>query len=245
MGREVISGEDFYDTVVDMGEEIEFLTDPVIKQYASITAYRATGTTNMTDGAYQYRGVMTFDNVEQQNELLGEYFKRQTNKVPVYMLTSTLPENTTPLIATCYCVECNDKIDIITHYEKGKPDEFGVQEMIPVYLAKDVDCYITVTQRQLAEAQAGSIVSTVTNILLPAHYLLSQNNIVVKKVPVYDDSINQNVLKDVEYRVDSIDTSLLDVIQKEIIETNEDGEEITKMVDKIVGVMRCFLTEAI
>ena len=61
---QLVDGIDFYATIVDMGEEITFLTDPPIKPYASIAPHR---TTNTTDGAYWYRGAMTFDGVEQQN----------------------------------------------------------------------------------------------------------------------------------------------------------------------------------
>lgn len=255
MGKEIISGEDFYATVVDMGEEIEFLTDPIIKQYASITAYRATGTTNMTDGAYQYRGVMTFDDVSQQNELLGEYFKRQTNKEPVHILASVIPENTTPKIAEVYALECNDKVDIISHYEEGEPDKYGDRPKIPVYIAKDVDCFVTVTQRQLTEQSPGLLVATVTNIILPAKYKLTYDNVVVKKSFVFDDETKENVYTDVKYQVESVDTSMMDMIEKEV-EVEVEGEvdpenpdveppittEIVKE-QKFVGILRCTLTE--
>lgn len=245
MGRVPVDGEVFVASIRNLGEEVEFLTDPVINQYASIVAYRATGTTNMTDGTYQYRGAMTFDSVEQQDKLIGEYFRRQTNKTPVYFVASILPENTTPHLGSVYCVECNDKVDIISHYVDGERDEFGEPTKEPVYVAKDVDCYITVTQKQLTEAQAGAIVETVTNLLLPAKYLVSQNNTVLKKVPVFDTELKKNVLKDVAYRVDSIDTSLMDILQKEVTVENEDGEEETQIVEKYVGILRCFLKEAV
>lgn len=241
MGKEIISGEDFYSTVVDMGEEVEFLTDPIIKQYASITAYRATGTTNLTDGVYQYRGVMTFDSVQQQNELIGEYFKRQTNKASVHILTGVLPENTTYKIGQIYAVECNDKVDIISHYVDGAINEFGEREKEPVYIAKDVDCYITVISKNLYDQTPGSYTTAITNLLLPAKTKLTLGNTVIKKGFVYDSNKKENVYMDVKYKVESVDASLMDIL--EIKNTNEDGETVTKQ--KYVGVLRCTITEDI
>lgn len=254
MGLEVISGEDFYTTVVDMGEEIEFLTNPTIKQYASITSYRATGTTNLTDGVYQYRGVMTFDSVDQQNELIGEYFTRQTNKRAVHILTGVLPENTTYKIGSVYAIECNEKIDIISHFEDGAEDEFGEVEQIPVYLAKNVDCYITVTNRPLVSGVAGYFVETITNLTLPAKYQLTTDSIVVKKGFVFDDETKETKYTDIRYQVESIDASLMDVIEKEVeeeVEIEPDPENPdaptteTQLVKKtfFVGILRCTITE--
>lgn len=270
MGREVISGEDFYATVVDMGEEVEFLTEPPIYGYASIAPHR---TTNTTDGAYWYRGVMTFENTEQQNELIGEYFKRQTNKTPVHILTSVMPENTTDKIAEVYAVECNDKVDIISHYEKSEPDKYGATQQIPIYLAQNVDCYITVTQKPLSEQKAGAFIETVTNLLIPAKFMLAIENVVVKKGFVFDDETKTNIYTDIKYQVESVDTSMMDAIEKEIEveiepkpderkiekETNDNNNETAektegpdipdkpqieiKKITKFVGILRCTITE--
>ena len=174
---QLVDGMDFYSTIVDMGEEITFLTDPPIKQYASITMHR---TTNTTDGAYWYYGAMTFDSVEQQNTLVGEYFTRQTNSGPKNILTSVMPENTTPRVGTVYTVECNETVDIISHYEGT----------------------------------------------LPAKTTISEQNIVLKNSFIFDEKQKKNVYQQVKYRVESIDTSMMDVV---------DG--------KIVGVLKCLLTE--
>lgn len=223
--REMISGEDFYNTIVDMGEDVTFLTDPEIKQYASIAPHR---TTNTTDGAYWYKGVMTFEDVNQQNKLLGEYFKRQTNSFPKHILTAVMSENTTPKIAEVYAVECNDVVDIISHYEKGERNEFGVEELIPVYLAQGVDVYISVVQKPLIEQVAGAFVETLTNMIIPARFAVSPDNIILKEGIVFDDDLKQNVLKKVPYRIQSVDPSMMDII---------DG--------KYVGILRCSLREDI
>lgn len=219
---QLIDGEDFYATIVELGEEITFLTDPEIKQFASIAMHR---TTNTTDGAYWYYGAMTFDGVEQQNKLIGEYFTRQTNAGPKNILTAVMPENSTPKMATVYSVECNEVVDIISHYDKSK-DEYGDPVDIPVYLAKDVDCYMTMTLERVDNASTGYFVQTITNLVLPAKYTLSTESVVMKNSFVFNDKEKKNVYTKIPYRVESIDTSMMDVV---------DGQ--------IVGILKCLLTE--
>lgn len=219
---QLIDGEDFYATIVELGEEITFLTDPEIKQFASIAMHR---TTNTTDGAYWYYGAMTFDGVEQQNKLIGEYFTRQTNAGPKNILTAVMPENSTPKMATVYSVECNEVVDIISHYNKSK-DEYGDPIDIPVYLAKDVDCYMTMTLERVDNASTGYFVQTITNLVLPAKYTLSTESVVMKNSFVFNDKEKKNVYTKIPYRVESIDTSMMDVV---------DGQ--------IVGILKCLLTE--
>lgn len=219
---QLIDGEDFYATIVELGEEITFLTDPEIKQFASIAMHR---TTNTTDGAYWYYGAMTFDGVEQQNKLIGEYFTRQTNAGPKNILTAVMPENSTPKMATVYSVECNEVVDIISHYNKSK-DEYEDPVDIPVYLAKDVDCYMTMTLERVDNASAGYFVQTITNLILPAKYTLSTESVVMKSSFVFNDKEKKNVYTKIPYRVESIDTSMMDVV---------DGQ--------IVGILKCLLTE--
>lgn len=220
---QLVDGMDFYSTIVDMGEEVTFLTDPEIKQYASIAMHR---TTNTTDGSYWYYGAMTFDSVDQQNKLIGEYFTRQTNKGPKNILTAVMPENTTPRMATVYSVECNETVDIVSHYDLSEPDKYGKQEEVPVYLAKNVDCYMTMTLERVDNGITGSFVQTITKLILPAKFTLSTDNVVMKNSFVFDDEQKKNVYTSIKYRVESIDTSMMDVV---------DGNP--------VGILKCLLTE--
>lgn len=226
MLRQLVDGNDFYSTIVDMGEEITFLTEPEIKQFASIAPHR---TTNTTDGAYWYRGAMTFDGVEQQNKLIGEYFTRQTNAGPKNILTAVMPENSTPKVATVYAVECNETVDIISHYQgTGEYDKYNQEIVEPVYLAKNVACYMTDTLERVDSETAGYIVKTVTNITIPAKFTLSSENIVLKNSFVFDSEQNKNVYKQIKYKVESISTSMMDIV---------DGNP--------VGILKCLLTEDI
>lgn len=220
---QLVDGMDFYSTIVDMGEEVTFLTDPEIKQYASIAMHR---TTNTTDGSYWYYGAMTFDSVDQQNKLIGEYFTRQTNKGPKNILTAVMPENTTHRMATVYSVECNETVDIVSHYDLSEPDKYGKQEEVPVYLAKNVDCYMTMTLERVDNGITGSFVQTITKLILPAKFTLSTDNVIMKNSFVFDDEQKKNVYTPIKYRVESIDTSMMDVV---------DGSP--------VGILKCLLTE--
>ena len=224
MLRQLVDGNDFYNTIVDLGEEITFLTEPPIKQFASITMHR---TTNTTDGAYWYYGAMTFDGVEQQNTLTGEYFTRQTNPGPKNLLTAVMPENTTPKMGTVYAVECNETVDIISHYEgTGEYNDFGEEITEPVYLAQDVACYMTMTLERVDKETPGYFVQTITNLTLPAKFTISTKNTVLKNSFVFDETQKKNVYQQIKYRVESIDTSMMDVV---------DGQ--------IVGILKCLLTE--
>lgn len=226
MLRELVDGIDFYETIVDMGEEITFLTKPEIKQFASIAPHR---TTNTTDGSYWYTGAMTFDSVEQQNSLIGEYFTRQTNPVPKNILTAVMPENTTDKMATVYSVECNETIDVFSHFEgTGEYNEYGEEIEEPVYLARNVDCYMTVTLSKLEDTVPGKLVKTISTFILPAKITLSENNIIFKKDFVFNPKTNKNEYTDVKYTIESIDTSMMDVV---------DG--------KFVGVLKCMATKDI
>lgn len=223
--NQFIDGNDFYVTIVEMGEKITFLTEPPIEQYASIAPHR---TTNTTDGAYWYTGAMTFDSVDQQNTLIGEYFTRQTNPKPNNILTAVMPENTTYKMATVYSVECNEVVDIISHYEEtGEYDKYGKPIVAePVYIGKDIPVYMTMTLNQLENEVSGSFITTTMNLTIPAKYKVSNNSIVLKNNFVFDSDTKETVFKKVKYKIESIDTSMMDEV---------DG--------KIVGVLRCLLTE--
>lgn len=219
-----IDGSAFHETIVRMGEKVTFLTDPEVIQYASITPHR---TTNTTDGAYWYTGAMTFDGVEQQNSLLGEYFIRQTNSQPKNILTAVMPENTTPKMATVYSVECNETIDIISHYEDtGEVNKYGEKIMAPVFLAEGVDVYMTMVLLENKNTVAGGLVETVTNLIIPARFTISYENTILKKSFVFDNVEKKNKIAEIKYRVQSIDTSMMDIID-----------------DKPVGILKCLLTE--
>lgn len=224
MLQQLLDGNDFYATIVEMGEEITFLTEPNIIRYASIAPHRIT---NTTDGAYWYRGAMTFDSVEEQNKLIGEYFTRQTNAGPKYILTSVMPENTTPKMATVYAVECNEVVDVISHYQDtGEVDKYGEPIIEPVYLAQDIDVYMTMTLERIQTETPGGFIETKTVIWLPAKTTISSSNIVLKQSFVFDKKLQKNVYSKIKYRVESIDTSMMDIVN-----------------EQPVGVVKCLLTE--
>lgn len=219
----MIDGFDFYQTIVEDGEQILFQNEEQTVQYASIAPHRAT---NTTDGSYWYRGAMTFDSISQQERLIGEYFTRQTNPNPMHILTSVMPENTTERVAEVYAVECNDKISIVSHYEVSGKDKFGDDIYEPVYIAEDIDCYTTVTQRPLSEQIQGNQAAMTTNVLIPAKHTLSIQNAATKKGFAFNSQTKQNEYTDIKYKIESIDLSMMDIVD-----------------DKPVGIIRFTMTE--
>lgn len=226
-----ISGNDFYETIKELGEEVMF-TETGVVQYASLKPNMLNKAIGTTDGAYWFTGVMTFDNMDQQENFAGAYFKRQTQPNAVCMLYSIFPENSTPKIAITHCVECNEKVDVISHYEDtGEMNEQGEAIMRPVYAYKDVDVYYTTYTKEARDTLAGAMQETIIYIMLPAKYPLSSKNRIMKDTFVYDEVTHTNKLEKKPYQVESTDTSLMDIM-------NEGGQQ------KLVGVVEYLLKEA-
>lgn len=226
-----IQGNDFYEQIKELGEKVTF-TETGVVQYASIKPNMLNKAIGTTDGAYWYTGVMTFDDMDQQEKFSGAYFKRETQPNSTLMLYSVFPENSTPKVAITHCVECNEKVDIVSHYEDtGKINNYGEAIMRPVYAYKDVDVYYTTYTKEARDTLAGSMQETITYIMLPAKYALSSKNRIMKDTFVYDEVTHTNKLEKKPYQVESADTSLMDIMY-------EGGEQ------KLVGIVKYLLKEA-
>lgn len=223
MNNFYIYGEDFYETLVELGESVEFQTEPKVSQYASIIASEIK---NTADGVYQYNGAMTFDDRVQQKTLAGKYFIRSSNPEIKNILCAVVPDNTTPKVASVRSVECNCTVDIISHYEKSLfPDKFGIYAETPVYIAQDVDVFWSVTLSKIEEQQQGGVVQTVSNMIIPASFKLSEQNIIIKKEFEFDEDAKENRYSEVKYKINSIDTSMMNVVG-----------------DNFYGILKCMLT---
>jgi formylmethanofuran dehydrogenase subunit A len=83
----------------------------------------------------------------------------------------------------------------------------------------------------LSDQTSGAFIATITNLLIPAKYMLTQNNTVVKKGFVFNDKAKKTEYTDVEYTIESVDASMMDVL------VDDDENE------KYVGILRCTMTE--
>ena len=233
-----IGAEDFYDIIEELGQKITFENNGQkifaelpegqgIEQYASIVPNRANKAIGTAEGAYLFTGNMTFDSREQQDRLRGCYFKFNEMPINKFFLLSTFFENSTEKVAIVNCVECNEKIDIISYYkDTGEVDEFGEHIYEPVYLAKDVDSYITMFNKEARDVPTGAMISTVGYLMLPAWITVSASNTIMKKSFVFNEKTKQNEFKAIPYKIESIDTGLMD---------EKDGE--------LIGAVKVMLTE--
>ncbi len=222
-----VGGEDFYNTIRELGEKVTFVGSG-LEQYASLAPNMLNKAIGTTDGAYWFTGVMTFDNMNQQEELAGAYFKRETQPNSTLMIYSIFPENSSQKLAITHCVECNEKVDIISHNEPtGELNNYGKPIMGPVYAYRDVYAYVKSYTKDAKDSVAGSMEETITYLALPAKYTLSPKNIIMKDAFVFDEKTKKNVLKKIPYRIESIDTSMMD---------SYDG--------KPNGILTCMIKEA-
>ena len=235
-----VKAEDFYDAIVDLGETIEFLPKAVpdtmpeginegsLIQHASIAPNRANKAVATTEGAYLFTGNITFDNMKQQERFVGRYFIRQAQPSVKNILTSVFPENSTPRVGTVQVTECNETVDVISHYEAtGEYDEYGSEIVAPVYLHRNIDAFVTSLTKTVKEEEVGALDKTLTYMTVPAEYTISAKNIVMKPSFTFNEITKRNEYVKTPYKVDSIDTSMMDVV---------DGE--------IVGTVKCLLLEA-
>ena len=219
-----IGASDFYNTIKELGEEITFLDHDggteLSVQHAAIAPNRRNQAIGTTDGACWYAGNITFDSIEQQQILTGSYFRRTTKPQILMMLYSIFPENSTEHIGTVNCVECNDKVDIISHYEKtGEVNEFGEPIFAPVYIHRDVDCFFTVYTKEAKNAPVGAFVETVTYVTMPAKYTVSVKNTIMRKGFFFNETTKQNEYGMKPYKVESVDTSMTNEINGELCGT--------------------------
>ncbi len=217
---------EFYNMIADLGENIIFFKDgEVIQQRMSIK----TAKNNFSaEGSYLKSGVMTFDNLKQQDELLGEYFAKESNEEIVNILSIVNNEpNCDGMVGEIYCTECNEQVDLISHYTTIQDDEFGDEILTPVYIDKNVNAFVKTSIREQLDTNVGSFIENTTIIVLPAKYKLSVDNIVVRKTFVFNNTTKQNEYIDVKYKVESVDTTM--------VKKTQNGE--------FKGVVKCLITE--
>ena len=224
-----VGGNDFYEVIKEYGEKVRFV-DTGKEQYASIKPNMLNKAIGTTDGAYWLTGVMTFDDMADQEQAAGAYFKRSTQPNVTCMIYAIFPENATQKLAITHVVECNEKVDIVSHYvDTGEEDEYYNPIKRPVYAERDVDVFISMYTQAAKDAVVGSVDTTTMYMMIPAKYTISSENRIMKDTFVYDPETHKNVLKRLPYQVESVDTSMMDI--------SANGTPI--------GILKCLLKEAL
>ena len=222
--------DNFYNLLKRAGEIATFESADIdtlpIKQNVSLTPNKSNKAIGTTEGTYLYIGEMTFDSVEQQQELIGKTFSREINPKTRFVLLSVAPSPFTEKFGTIQCMLCNDKIDIVSHYERTGYNEFNEPIYEPIYIGKDIDVYTSMAVKEAKNITVGEIDRSITFMTIPVKYPVSPKNTILKGAWVFNDDTKQNEYIKIPYKIDSIDTSLMDEVNGEYF-----------------GVLKCYLTE--
>lgn len=154
---------------------------------------------------YLLQGAATFPNIEAQESFRGCYFKRSTDHMNTYILTAIIPEPTDERIGYIYCVECNETVTL-ANLEK-QIDEKGDSITTPVPFAEDVKVYFDTTLKKQQSSSDGNFDATSYYMQMPAHYGISEDQVVLRKSFVWDKELKKNLLNYKRYRVESVTLS--------------------------------------
>lgn len=154
---------------------------------------------------YLLQGAATFPNIEAQETFRGCYFKKESDLMNTYILTAIVPEPTDDRIGYVYCVECNETV-ILANLESHM-DERGDKITEPVPFAEDVKVYFDTTLQKQQSSSDGNFDVTSYYMQMPAHYGISEDQVVLRKAFKWDNDLKKNVLAWKRYRVESVTLS--------------------------------------
>lgn len=208
-------GSNFYELMQDQGEDYTITRQDGSTYTGKISMIANTRSSYMlAEREYLFNGVATFPDMKAQSEFRGCYFQRELAPEKTYIMVSTMPEPTTPHVATMYCVQCNETVSLANL--ETVDNEFFDKVTVPVKFAENVKCYFDSTMQRQNRRNDGNIENTLFFAQIPARYGLSVDQVVLRKAFKWDDTLKKNVLVEERYRVESIDLSMTEV--------TEDGE---------------------
>jgi hypothetical protein len=207
------AGADFYNLLQDptMAEDV-VITSPSGTQYAQkMSAVPNTKSSYMqAEREYLFYGVMTFPDAATAIALRGSYFVRSRFPTRKYMLVSVIPEPTTPKIANIFAMETTEVIDIARLVETTNATT-GNTELGATVVQSGVYAYVTETLQRQQQTTDGNADKTICVAKFPARYTLSNSNIILRYGFEMNPTTGVNALKKIRYRVDSIDTSMMNI----------------------------------
>lgn len=161
----------------------------------------------MAEREYLFNGTATFPGIESQMDFRGCYFWRQINPNMRYILVSTIPKDTTPYVAEVYAIGCNATVSLA--YAKEVSTDRGNRKTIAEVYAENVPVYWDSTLQKQRRSSDGNFDQSMYYMQIPAKFGLAQDEIVIKKMPQYNEKTNQNEWADVRFRVESIDVAMI------------------------------------
>lgn len=201
-------GKNFHNLILDMGEDYSLETKDGEEWLGKISIVAKTASSYMmAEREYLFNGTATFPNIEAQTDFRGCYFTRQINPNMVYILVSTTPKDTTEYVADIYAVGCNASVSLA--YAKEITTDRGNRKIVPEIYVEDVSVYWDSTLQKQRRSSDGNFDQSLYFMQIPARFGLAQDEIVIRKMPQYNEKTKQNEWVDTKFRVESIDVAMI------------------------------------
>lgn len=201
-------GNNFYQMLMDIGEDytINLLDGTQFTGKISLEPQRYSKM--LEEREYLMQGAATFPDIEAQEKFRGCYFTRNINHPNTYIMVSVIPEPTDQRIGYIYVVECNETVSL-ANLEKTMDEKFD-EITTPVVFAENVKVYFDTTLQRQRKSSDGNFDVTSYYMQMPAHYGLSEDQVVLRKGFEWDEKQQKNILVDRRYRVESVTLSMAD-----------------------------------
>lgn len=208
-------GEDFHQLMLDMGEKY-VLTKMDGEEYIGNLAMiaKTTSTYMLAERERLMSGTATFPDITAQTTFRGCYFYREANPEKTYIMVSTIPKDTTPLVADIYAIDCNTIVSLA--YLVRTTDQRSNTIFVPEIYAEDVKVYMDSTVQKQKYSSDGNLDQTRIFIQIPARYGVTQDSIIIHKEPQFSTETKQVEIMETRYRVESIDVSMCQIIDDKI-----------------------------
>lgn len=201
-------GKNFHNLILDMGEDYSLETKDGEEWVGKISIVAKTASSYMmAEREYLFNGTATFPNIEAQTDFRGCYFTRQINPNMTYILVSTTPKDTTEYVADIYAVGCNASVSLA--YAKEITTDRGNRKIVPEIYVEDVPVYWDSTLQKQRRSSDGNFDQSLYFMQIPARFGLAQDEIVIRKMPQYNEKAKQNEWVDTKFRVESIDVAMI------------------------------------
>lgn len=201
-------GKNFHNLILDMGEDYSLETKDGEEWVGKISIVAKTASSYMmAEREYLFNGTATFPNIEAQTDFRGCYFTRQINPNMTYILVSTTPKDTTEYVADIYAVGCNASVSLA--YAKEITTDRGNRKIVPEIYVEDIPVYWDSTLQKQRRSSDGNFDQSLYFMQIPARFGLAQDEIVIRKMPQYNEKTKKNEWVDTKFRVESIDVAMI------------------------------------
>lgn len=201
-------GKNFHNLILDMGENYSLEKKDGEEWVGKISIVSKTASSYMmAEREYLFNGTATFPDVKSQMDFRGCYFRREANPDMIYILVSTTPKDTTEYVADIYAVGCNASVSLA--YAKEITTDRGNRKIVPEIYTEDIPVYWDSTLQKQRRSSDGNFDQSLYYMQIPARFGLAQDEIVIRKMPQYNEKSNQNEWVDVRFRVEAIDVAMI------------------------------------